>query len=58
MDSRALISRFEQERQALAEMDHSNVCRVFDGGSARRSHKKGAWRGEAPELDATADALR
>jgi serine/threonine protein kinase len=32
MDSRAVIARFEQERQALAVMDHPNVARVFDGG--------------------------
>jgi len=32
MDSRAVIARFEQERQALAMMDHPNVARVFDGG--------------------------
>ena len=27
-----MIARFEQERQALAMMDHPNVARVFDGG--------------------------
>lgn len=50
MDSQAVISRFEQERQALAEMDHSNVCRVFEGGSARRSHEQvhGAARRPSP----------
>ena len=32
MDSRAVIARFEQERQALALMNHPNVARVFDGG--------------------------
>ncbi|MDX2117154.1 MAG: serine/threonine-protein kinase [Planctomycetota bacterium] len=32
MDSRAVIARFEQERQALAVMDHPNVARVLDGG--------------------------
>jgi len=32
MDSAAVIARFEQERQALALMDHPNVCRVLDGG--------------------------
>ena len=32
MDSRAVIARFEQERQALAMMDHPNVARVLDGG--------------------------
>lgn len=33
MDSRAVIARFEQERQALALMDHPNVARVFDAGA-------------------------
>ncbi len=32
MDSRAVIARFEQERQALALMDHPNVAKVIDGG--------------------------
>ena len=32
MDSRAVVARFEQERQALAMMDHPNVARVLDGG--------------------------
>jgi hypothetical protein len=34
MDSRAVVARFEQERQALAVMDHPHVARVFDGGIA------------------------
>lgn len=33
MDTRAFISRFEAERQALALMDHSSIARVFDAGS-------------------------
>jgi serine/threonine protein kinase/tetratricopeptide (TPR) repeat protein len=33
MDSRAVIARFEQERQALAIMDHPNVAKVFDAGA-------------------------
>jgi serine/threonine protein kinase/Flp pilus assembly protein TadD len=32
MDSASVISRFEQERQTLALMDHPNVARVLDGG--------------------------
>jgi serine/threonine protein kinase/tetratricopeptide (TPR) repeat protein len=32
MDSKAVIARFEQERQALALMDHPNIARVLDGG--------------------------
>jgi eukaryotic-like serine/threonine-protein kinase len=32
MDSKAVLARFEQERQALALMDHPNISRVLDGG--------------------------
>lgn len=32
MDSRSVIARFEQERQALAVMDHPNLAKVLDGG--------------------------
>jgi serine/threonine protein kinase/tetratricopeptide (TPR) repeat protein len=34
MDTRPLLARFEAERQALALMDHPNIARVFDGGTA------------------------
>src|SRR5262249_23442787 len=32
MDSRAVLARFEAERQALARMDHPHIARVLDGG--------------------------
>ncbi len=32
MDTRAVIARFEAERQALALMDHPNIARVYNGG--------------------------
>ncbi len=32
MDTREVVSRFEQERQALAVMDHPNIAKVFDAG--------------------------
>ena len=32
MDSRAVLPRFEQERQALAMMDHPNIAKVLDAG--------------------------
>ncbi|MBX3364628.1 MAG: protein kinase [Phycisphaeraceae bacterium] len=32
MDSRAVVARFEAERQALAIMDHPHIARVLDGG--------------------------
>ena len=33
MDSRQVLARFEQERQALALMDHPNIARVLDAGA-------------------------
>ncbi len=33
MDSRHVIARFEQERQALAVMDHPNIAKVLDAGT-------------------------
>jgi serine/threonine protein kinase len=33
MDSRAVLARFDAERQALALMDHPNIARVCDGGT-------------------------
>jgi serine/threonine protein kinase len=34
MDSKQVIARFEAERQALALMDHANIARVLDAGTA------------------------
>jgi serine/threonine protein kinase len=33
MDSKAVLARFEVERQALSLMDHPNIARVLDAGS-------------------------
>ncbi|CAN5296205.1 hypothetical protein BH10PLA2_BH10PLA2_22100 [soil metagenome] len=33
MDSKAVLSRFDAERQALAMMDHPNIARVLDAGT-------------------------
>jgi serine/threonine protein kinase/tetratricopeptide (TPR) repeat protein len=33
MDTRQVLARFEQERQALALMDHPNIAKVLDAGS-------------------------
>ncbi len=41
MDSKAVVARFEHERQALAVMDHPNVARVFDGGVTDASPRAG-----------------
>ena len=35
MDSKAVLARFEAERQALALMDHPNIARILDGGTTR-----------------------
>ncbi len=34
MDSKQVIARFEAEKQALALLDHPNIARVFDAGTA------------------------
>jgi tetratricopeptide (TPR) repeat protein len=34
LDTHRLLARFEQERQALALMDHPNIAKVFDAGIA------------------------
>ncbi len=34
MDSKAVVARFNAERQALAMMDHPNIARILDGGIA------------------------
>jgi serine/threonine protein kinase len=33
MDTKEVIARFEQERQALALMDHPNIAKVLDAGA-------------------------
>ena len=33
MDTRAVVARFEAERQALALMEHPHIARVFDAGA-------------------------
>lgn len=38
MDSRLVLQRFEQERQALAMMDHQNIAKVLDGGLTQDRH--------------------
>lgn len=35
MDTKAVVARFEAERQALALMDHPNIARVFDAGATQ-----------------------
>jgi non-specific serine/threonine protein kinase/serine/threonine-protein kinase len=33
MDTKAVVARFESERQALALMDHPNIAHVYDAGT-------------------------
>ena len=33
LDTKEVVARFENERQALALLDHPNVAKVFDGGA-------------------------
>jgi eukaryotic-like serine/threonine-protein kinase len=35
MDTKAVIARFEAERQALAMMEHPNIAKVLDAGTTR-----------------------
>jgi serine/threonine protein kinase len=49
MDTRQVIARFEAERQALAVMDHPNIAKVLDAGTAGESGKgDGTHLCEAP----------
>jgi eukaryotic-like serine/threonine-protein kinase len=34
MDTKAVLTRFEAERQALALMDHPNIAKVLDAGAS------------------------
>jgi hypothetical protein len=44
MDSRAVLARFEAERQALALMDHPNIARVLDAGETPPADAGGSPR--------------
>jgi non-specific serine/threonine protein kinase/serine/threonine-protein kinase len=33
MDTKAVVARFDTERQALALMEHANIAKVFDAGA-------------------------
>ncbi len=35
MDTKEVMARFEQERQALAMMDHPNIAKIFDAGATQ-----------------------
>ncbi|MBE7503640.1 MAG: protein kinase [Verrucomicrobiales bacterium] len=41
MDTKAVVARFEAERQALALMDHPNIARVLDAGTTDEGKGEG-----------------
>jgi WD40 repeat protein/serine/threonine protein kinase len=43
LDSERMLARFEQERQALALMDHPNIAKVLDAGMTGEV-ARGGWR--------------
>jgi serine/threonine protein kinase/Flp pilus assembly protein TadD len=49
MDSRAVLARFEAERQALALMDHPNIAKILDGGTTGRK-AEGRWMKDEQEI--------
>jgi serine/threonine protein kinase/tetratricopeptide (TPR) repeat protein len=51
LDSARMLARFDQERQALAVMDHPNIAKVFDAGTT------GA-RGQGPGVREEQEANR
>src|SRR5262245_60054246 len=46
MDTKAVIARFEAERQALALMDHPNIAKIFDAGVTGQTPEVGGQRSE------------
>src|SRR4029077_314333 len=52
MDSRAVLARFDAERQALGLMGHPNIARVYDGGTTG-DVAGGGWRVEGREENET-----
>ena len=45
LDSARLLARFDQERQALALMDHPNIAKVLDAGITEPQGSAGGSRG-------------
>ena len=43
MDTKEVIARFEQERQAVAMMDHPNIAKVFDAGATQFGRPFSSW---------------
>ena len=60
MDTRAVVARFEAERQALAMMDHPNIAKVLDAGATENgfSLDQESPAQDAPESKVEGVALR
>jgi len=43
MDTRAVVARFESERQALALMEHPNIAKVYDAGATPKAARFSSW---------------
>ena len=43
MDSRAVLARFDAERQAIALMDHPNIAKVLDAGATDTAAPSSSW---------------
>ena len=48
MADKAVLARFDQERQALALMDHPNIARVLDGRIASQGDPHPRSPGTSP----------
>jgi eukaryotic-like serine/threonine-protein kinase len=60
MDSRAVVARFEAERQALALMDHPNIAKIYDAGMTGSRVEGPGTRASnqgSPALDSRPSAL-
>jgi hypothetical protein len=51
MDSAQVTARFEQERQALAMMDHPNIAKVLDAGAVGQAFQPASARGRPVRLE-------
>ena len=61
MDTKAVIARFESERQALALMDHPNIARVLGAGATPRGRPHFVLemgRGGPPQPEGAAPCAR
>jgi serine/threonine protein kinase len=57
MDTKAVVARFEAERQALAMMDHPNIAKVLDAGMTGPSESGSSGR-ESAQISPGGDQSR